>query len=85
VLEGHYCNIPYAKRLCACGDNVVESLDHVLFECSFYLEERDIFIVPILKKCPGRSKTEHLSQLLVGKNQLNTESVAKFFASVVKF
>lgn len=52
---------PYEDRLCACGDEVLESLTHVLFECSLHRNDCNRLLSPVMRKCPGRPLAWYLS------------------------
>lgn len=84
VAEGRYKKIPYHERICPCGQDEVETAEHVLLRCNFYKDQRTLLIYPLLSNLPGRSSGHFLHMLLTDGNPTSVYAVAKFLAAAMK-
>ncbi|KAJ7345915.1 hypothetical protein JRQ81_001865 [Phrynocephalus forsythii] len=81
VLEGRFKSIPREQRLCPCGSDEIESIDHMMLRCSRHKKIRAKYITPLLKDMAGQSDSDYYNQLIIDQSRTTTELVAKFRAA----
>ncbi|KAJ7342182.1 hypothetical protein JRQ81_009534, partial [Phrynocephalus forsythii] len=81
LLEGRYQGLPVDKRVCPCDEETIETIDHVLLECSLYRDIRRTPLQSILQQTQGRPREFCVQHLLGDKKPDVTEVVAKFCAA----
>lgn len=47
ISEGHILDILFSDRYCGCSLGIIETAEHVLFECPWYKEARKKLIKPL--------------------------------------
>lgn len=77
VLYERFYITPYSDRLYDCGVQNIESLEHVILYCTYYLDIHTLLIEPILWDREGQSD-EYIIFLLSIQNPMVIETMAKF-------
>ncbi|KAJ7338059.1 hypothetical protein JRQ81_010586 [Phrynocephalus forsythii] len=77
VLEARFNSIPREQRLCPCGSDEIESIEHMMFRCSRHKKIRAKYITPLLKDMAGQSDSDYCNQLLLDYSWTTTKLVAK--------
>ena len=85
---GRYRGIPAENRLCSkCNSNSIEDDTHILFDCSFYLEDREQFINTIFEYDPflfQLNSREKVIYILNSDNLYILIVLAKFLITILK-
>ena len=66
--KGRFNNTPYGERICPCGKEIIETLAHIILECSLYRIESIQYLGSLMTKCTSLPLTSYLKCLLPGSN-----------------
>ncbi|KAJ7312165.1 hypothetical protein JRQ81_006510 [Phrynocephalus forsythii] len=81
VLEGRFKSILREQRLCPCGSDETESIEHMMLRCSRHKKIWAKYITLLLKDMAGQSDSDYCNQLLIDHSRTTTELVAKSWAA----
>ena len=78
LLSGRFSGVPVDRRLCICGEPVIEDLSHYVLDCPLYLEPRIKHIQRFLLGQYFPTNLDKIVFLLSDTNPLITYSVSLF-------
>lgn len=70
VLNPKYKNISLPERFCTCDSRVLETIEHVLLQCSLDRNIQTRFILTLISRYPGHQNLAYAQMLLIDKTPL---------------
>lgn len=80
-LQSMLSSFPFDQRLCRCDSGEIETIEHMMFGCSWYNKIWDEYIRTSVKEISGQTDLDHCDRLLSDENRVFTGFVAKFWAA----
>ncbi|KAJ7332812.1 hypothetical protein JRQ81_014992 [Phrynocephalus forsythii] len=76
VLEDRFKSIPREQRLCPCGSDEIESIEHR------HKKIRAKYITPFLKDMAGQSDSDYCNQLLIDQSRTTIRTGGKILGGM---